>query len=288
MKRWIVQSLGVVGLAAAATAQVSRFDVRVSTDGVTWSQSASVLDSVAARVYVGYFITLEGASANAFASLTFQPVFENVRFGEDTVAPFAAVGNNKTGGAIDPRADYSAPGGFGRLKPWAATGPTTSQSYVVHQHAGESGGAPSGQYYRIARNDISRWMGVGPTSGPAAVNNFNGAGGVALVQKQNPTGTDPARVAGTSNLLLMVLALDLAPAAGSGQTIVADAPVGGMSRNPATGARAASWYANTTENFGSIVAPVSVSRAEIMRVIPAPSSMALIGGLCLLAGRRRR
>ncbi len=292
MKNVIGSLIAVAGLAAAANAQQSQLDIKVSKDGVNWSSSVTVNQNAgdSGRVYVGYFITYVGGVApNAFASLTFQPTFSNVRFGTDTIAAFANQGNNTNGGAIDPRANYSAPGGFGRLKPWAATGPSTSQTYAVHQHAGGSGGAPAtGNFYRIARNDVTRWMGTGATSGTAAVNNFNGAGGVVAGQKQSPTTSDPARVLGHENLLLMVLAMDTgAVAPGVTQTILAQAPTDGMSRNSTTGAREASWYANTSENSPSIKAPVTVFDAEI-NIIPAPGALALLGLGGLVAGRRRR
>ncbi len=266
---WI--AVGMALAASAAVAQESRLAIRVSEDGVNWSSSVTVNHAAgdSGRVYVGYFMTYVpaagGAVPNAFASLTFQPVFSNVRFGTDTMAAFANQGNNANGGAVDPRANYSAPGGFGRLKPWAASGPSTSQSYVVHQHAGGSGGAPStGNFYRIARNDVTRWVGTGATSGTSAVNNFNGAGGVFASQKQTPGAADPARIAGYENLLLMVLAIDTGTVApGVTHTILAQAPTVGMSRNATTGAREASWYANTTENAPSIKAAVVVNEATI-------------------------
>jgi len=184
--------------------------------------------------------------------------------GVDSVAPFALRGTNTSGGAIDPRPNYSLAGGFGRLKPWAATGPTTSQAYITHVHSAGSGGAPAGTYFRIARNDVTRWVGIGTTSGTAAVNNFNGSGGMVCAQKQSPTASEPPRVAGTQNLPLMVLVLDVGFAQpGQPRTILADAPTDGMTRQTATGTRAASWYANTTESGASIRADVVVFPAEI-------------------------
>jgi uncharacterized protein (TIGR03382 family) len=263
----------------------------VSKDGVNFSPSVSVNPTAGeSRVYVAYVMSYDGATAspNAFASLTFQPVFANVRAGVDSVAAFANTGNNTNGGAIDARADYSQAGGFGRLKPWAATGPSTSQTYAVHSHTASSGGAPAGSFLRIARNDVTRWVGTGATTGTAAVNNFNGAGGVVVGQKQTPTQSDPARVAGTSNLMLMVLAMDVgAVTPGNTWQILAQAPTDGMSRNTTTGAREASWYANTTELSPSIKAAVVVNQGEI-NIIPAPGSLALLGLGGLAVGRRRR
>jgi len=291
MKNVIGSLVAIAGMAVAANADTSKLDILVSKDGVNWSPSATFNPSAGeTRAYVAYVMSYVGTAAapNAFASLTFQPVFSNVRVGTDSVAAFADRGNNTNGGSIDPRADYSQAGGFGRLKPWAATGPSTSQSYVVHTHTASSGGAPAGNFFRIARNDITRWAGQGVTTGTAAVNNFNGAGGVVAGQKQAPGAADPARVAGTQGLVLMVLALDIgAVAAGESHTILADAPTAGMSRNATTGAREASWWANTSENAASIKAAVEVAGGEI-NIIPAPGALALLGLGGLVAGRRRR
>ena len=291
MKNVIGSLVAIAGMAVAANADTSKLDILVSKDGVNWSSSATFNPSAGeTRAYVAYVMSYVGTSAapNAFASVTFQPIFSNVRVGTDSVAPFAAQGNNTNGGAIDPRANYSAAGGFGRLKPWAATGPSTSQSYIVHQHTASSGGAPAGNFFRIARNDVTRWAGTGATTGTAAVNNFNGAGGVVTGQKQAPGAADPARVAGSSNLVLMVLALNIgAVAPGASHTILADAPLNGFSRNATTGAREASWWANTSENAASIKAAVEVAAGEI-NIIPAPGALALLGLGGLVVGRRRR
>jgi uncharacterized protein (TIGR03382 family) len=290
MKNLVSSLVAIAGLAAVTHADSSRMDILVSKDGVNFSPSVSVNPTAGeSRVYVAYVMSYDGVAApNAFASLTFQPVFSNVRSGVDSVAAFANTGNNTNGGAIDARADYSQAGGFGRLKPWAATGPSTSQTYAVMTHTANSGGAPNGNFYRIARNDVTRWMGTGATTGTAAVNNFNGAGGVVVGQKQTPGTGDPARVSGSSSLTLMVLAMDVgAVTPGNSWQILAQAPTDGMSRNTTTGAREASWYANTTELAPSIKAAVVVNQGEI-NIIPAPGSLALLGLGGLAVGRRRR
>jgi uncharacterized protein (TIGR03382 family) len=291
MKNVIGSLVAIAGMAVAANAQTSKLDILVSKDGVNWSPSATFNPSAGeTRAYVAYVMSFVGTSApDAFASLTMQPVFSNVRVGTDSVAPFANIGNNTNGGAIDPRANYSEAGGFGRLKPWGATGPGTANAYTTFTHTAGSGGAPAGNFFRIAQATTTRWMGTGATTGTAAANNFNGAGGVALTQKQSPTaGVDPARVSGTQGLVLMVLALNIgAVAPGASHTIIADAPLAGMSRNATTGAREASWWRNTTENIASVKAAVEVAAGEI-NIIPAPGALALLGLGGLVAGRRRR
>jgi hypothetical protein len=295
MKNLIASLAAFAGVATSATAALSQLSILASKDGSAWSDHLIVDQGAgdSGQVYIAYVLSYVPQSQgeitpDAFASVTFQPVFANVRTGVDTINPFANTGNNVNGGAIDARASYGAgTGGYGRIKPWAATGPSSTQSYVAHSHTANSGGAPAGSYYRIARNDVTNWFGLGATTGTAASNNFNGAGGVVVGQKQNPAaGIDPARVSGTQGLLLMVLSMQTGPTASSFD-IACGAPLEGMSRNSTTGAREANWYANTTELAASIKVQMAVTGAMIT-VIPAPGTLAVLGMAGFFAGRRRR
>jgi hypothetical protein len=294
MKKLIAAIVSLAGMPLAAQAASTQMDILVSKDGTNWSSSVTVdqFGGESGRVYVAYTISYVAASGDAipdaFASVTFQPVFSNVR-DTDTVAAFVNRGNNTNGGAIDPRASYGdGTGAYGRLKPWAATGPSTSQSYVTFSHTTGQGGAPAGSYTRIARNDVTNWMGVGATSGTASVNNFIGAGGVVIGQKQNPTaGVDPTRVAGNTNLLVMVLCIQTGMV-GMGDTwdLTATAPLTGFTRNSTTGGREATWYANTTENSGSIKAAVVVHDATI-HMVPGPGCVVVLASSAFGLRRRR-
>lgn len=295
MKNVIGSLVAIAGMAVAANADTSKLDILVSKDGVNWSPSATFNPSAGeTRAYVAYVMSFVGTGTTVpvgFAALTFQPVFSNVRVGTDSVAPFANIGNNTNGGAIDSRSDYSTAGGFGRIKPFGSTGPGTANSYISHTHQANSGQAPNGNFFRIAQSTTTRWVGTGPTSGTAAANNFNGAGGVACVQKGaslvNPD-VDPAFRSGTEGVVLMVLALNLGGvAAGDSHTILADAPLAGMTRNATTGAREAAWFRTLTDTSGAVKAAVEVTGGEI-NIIPAPGALALLGLGGLVAGRRRR
>lgn len=107
MKNLVSSLVAIAGLAAVTHADSSRMDILVSKDGVNFSPSVSVNPTAGeSRVYVAYVMSYDGVAApNAFASLTFQPVFSNVRSGVDSVAAFANTGNNTNGGAIDARAE---------------------------------------------------------------------------------------------------------------------------------------------------------------------------------------
>ncbi len=294
MKNVIGSLVAVAGLAVAANAQ-SRLDLQVSLDGVNWSDSVEVNASTgnSATVLMRAMISWTGDVGQttgpvAFASLTWQPVFGNVRPGVDSVQPFANQGNNLNGGGVNLDAD-PLDGPFGRVIPFASTGPSGTASYQAIAHAGGSGGAPAGNYLRISRNDITRWPGTGPTTGTTAVNNFNGAGGVACVQKAVPTpGVDPDRREGINDIVIFQIALTVG-GVGQGEThdIDVTAPTDGMSRNTVTGAREASWFRGPGDNSGAVKGAVEVDGAAI-RITPAPGALALLGLGGLVAGRRRR
>ena len=123
VRAWLLGT-AVSLIAGSVHADTSRLDVLVSKDGVNFGPSIVVNPELGeTRVYVMYVMSYVGTTAtpNAFATLTLQPVFSNVVSGVDSVAPLALRGTNTNGGAIDPRPNYSSAGGFGRLKPWAAT-----------------------------------------------------------------------------------------------------------------------------------------------------------------------
>jgi hypothetical protein len=294
MKNVIGSLVAVAGLAVAANAQ-SRLDLQVSTDGVNWSNSAeiSLAGSATGTVLMRALISWTGdvgptAGPVGFASLTWQPVFGNVRPGVDSVQPFANQGNNTNGGSVI-LDGTPLDGPFGRVSPWGSTGPSGTASYQAIAHSGGSGGAPPGNFLRIARNDVTRWMGTGPTSGATAVNNFNGAGGVACVQKAVPTpGVDPDRVDSLTNNVIWQIALTVGGVAqGASHDISVQAPTDGMSRNTVTGNREASWFRGPGDNAGAVKGTVAVNDA-VIHITPAPGALALLGLGGLVAGRRRR
>lgn len=303
MKNVIGSMVAIAGLAVVANAQ-TRMDILLSKDGVNWSPSVSVNHAAgdSGRVLVAYAVSYTGtANTVGFASLTFQPVFANVRVGADALAPYILFGNNTNGGASADGAygdtSVATDGPFGRRVPFASTGPTgpatattNNARHFTHVHTAGSNGAPAGNYFRIARNDVTRWMGTGPTTTSNAVNNFNGAGGIAAVQKSsgNVGSADPAFDSRSQGVIIAIYAIDVAPVAqGDSHTIIADAPTDGMSRNTVTGAREASWFASAADNSGSVKGTVSVNPGEI-NIVPAPGALALLGLGGLVAGRRRR
>lgn len=294
MKNVIGSLVAVAGLAAGANAQ-SLLNLQVSLDGTNWSDNVEVnaATGVNTTVLMRALVSYTGTQpAVGFASLTWQPTFGNVRPGVDSVQPFVDQGNNTNGGSITLDAT-PLDGPFGRISPFAASGPTVggAQRFAAIAHSGGSGGAPAGNWLRIARNDVTRWMGTGPTSGTSSVNNFNGAGGVVCVQKSpgNVGPNDPAFQPGITDIAIFQIALTVG-GVGQGETheISVGAPTDGMSRNATTGAREAAWFAAMSgDNSGATKGVVEVDGASIT-ITPAPGALALLGLGGLVAGRRRR
>jgi len=279
VKNIIASIVAAAGIASMASAQITQMDVETSLDGVSWSGGNRAVNpgtTVQFRYKVSFNANGTTASPTGFASLTFQPTVSN--WGTDTLNAFATSGNNTNGGAVT-----EASGNFGRIIPFASTGATTSDPYRGHVQT-----ASGTQFLRIARTTITNWVGQGLTSGTSAANNFNGAGGLACVQKgfSLVTATDPAFNPAIANVVLAKFSLTLSND-GAARTLVISAPTEGMSRNATTGAREASWFSSNTDNFGSIKAAVSVADASLT-VVPAPGALALLGMGGLMAARRRR
>ncbi len=263
----------------------------VSYDGVIWAAQAAAMpgERLLVRASATYVANDATALPTGFAFLTFQPTISNVS-NTDEVAPFSNRGNNTNGGSVQLDAT-PIDGPFGRVSPFAATGPNSTQFYRAHYHTNGSGGAPAGSYLRIARNDISNWMGNGVTNGTAAVNNFNGTGGLALVQKArqfvNPA-TDPAFRSGFQSIVLFQFALTLGDTSRPGNVMIISTPLSGFGQTQSDGLRRASWFASDVDTSGSLKTSLSVTDARIT-FVPAPGGVA--GFAVILAGwatRRKR
>lgn len=294
--------IAISGLTIAANAGTSRLDIQLSKDGINWSSFATVnhMAGDSSRVLVRYSMSwIPNANDSAvpigLANFTFQPTFANVREG-DVIAPFAASGTNIDGGGIDLDAS-PLDGPFGRLRPFAASGPAATNGaslgnrYMVHTYVSNFGGGPAERFYRIARNDITRWIGMGPTTGTAAINNFNGLGGITITQKGSDfvTPDDPAFNASINSVVLMQIAIDVGVVGPEGyHAIVIDAPILGIGGiNPNTRMREASWFLNSSDNLGQIKGVVTVAAAQI-DIIPGPGTLAFLALGGIAVNRRRR
>ena len=278
-----------------ALAQASRtlLNLQVSRDGLNWTNDLTLDPSIdGGRVLLRASVSWSSTTTTVpvgFASLTWQPIISGVGAG-DSIADFAAAGNNTNGGGVD-LDDSPMDGPFGRVRPFAATGPNgILQRYMVHRHTNGSGEAPPGNYLRIARNDITRWVGTGATTGTSAANNFNGSGGIATVQKgAGQIGSaDPAFRFGITNITILQLGIDFANRApGETSEIGIGAPLEGASRDSTTGVRRGTWYSSTTDNFGSISGDLLVTGATV-HLVPTPAALSLLVSAGLIASSRRR
>lgn len=281
MNKLIASIVAAAGLASLANAQaVTRMSVETSLDGISWASGTRQVNpgtNVRVRYNVSYIANGSTTIPVGFATLTFQPTVSNWT-GADTLGSFATIGNNTNGGAVT-----DASGEYGRIIPFASTGPTSTDPYRGHTQT-----ISGTSYLRIARTVITNWVGDGATTGTAAANNFNGSGGLATVQKSsgNVGANDPAFNPSITNVTLFRFAVTLSSSTAA-RTLLADAPLAGMNRNATTGARDGSWFLSGADNFGSIKAPVEVIPASI-EVIPAPGALGLLGLGGAMALRRRR
>jgi uncharacterized protein (TIGR03382 family) len=281
VKNIIASIVAAAGIASMANAQITQMDVQTSLDGVNWAggnRNVNPGTTVQFRYKVSFNLNGTTATPTGFASLTFQPTVSNWG-GTDTLNAFATSGNNTNGGAVT-----EASGQFGRIIPFASTGATTSDPYRGHTQT-----VSGTNFLRIARTTITNWVGQGLTSGTSAANNFNGAGGLACVQKAFSLvvpGTDPAFNSAISNVVIAKFSMTLGGDAAA-RVLTVSAPTDGMSRNTTTGAREASWFTSNSDNFGALKGTVQVADATLT-IVPAPGAMALLGMGGLVALRRRR
>lgn len=275
--------VSIAGLSRDAPAEhITILNLRASLDGHTWTDRVFLPRDggrVILRASVS-FVSLTPAAPLGFAGLTWQPTLSGWNDGTDAILPYADRGTNINGGSVPDVGGLNGP--FGRLIPFAATGPTASDPYSGHVNV--VSGVP---YLRIARSSITNWVGEGASSGTNAFNNFNGSGGVHTWQKSwaNVSARDPRFASDISDRAILKLGIDIG--GGPARSIIFDAPLNGMSRNSATGEREASWFAGQIDNFGQIKGRVVVRPATII-VVPAPGAGIAATVVVLVATCRRR
>ena len=283
MNHFAFCAVGAVAL-AMTTASVfaqgrTTLDVQVSLDGRAWSDDVTVtggVTTVQVRATVTY--TPGSVSSNrpiGLASINFQPSITYWNASSDSVLPFAALGTNSNGGAVPDVA--GARSSFGRIMPFAMTGPTSANPYVVHEQ--EVGGVSS---MRLALRSATQWPDASGTENSA------GADGIACSQRAflNVTPQDPLFAAQTSRVVVLKYAVNIDALAGM-RLMDVGSPEAGLSRNWQTGEREASWYASVSDTYGQIKGKVQVDNATI-RVIPGPAAFFMVLAAIGPAIRRRR
>lgn len=288
----VIGLIAVAGLAAAASAQnvaQLRYETRVG-DGA-WA--AGVQDALPGqRIEVRAVVSYIGTGTTAgLADIIFQPTVSNWTAG-DTLLTNSVMGAGGPADGIGPVGPSpagnvpDAPGVYGRVTPFGS-GTAYNTSRYIRGHAQSNGGV---NYLRIARNDVTNWIGVGPTSGVNAVNNYSGRGGVQI--SQGALGTRPTNfpppINSDQNLVVFKFGFDLGTD-GAARTLEISTPEGGIGRILSSGqyVNDVRFFATTSSDAGTIIGGAEVAGAAI-RVVPTPASLALMGLGGLMVARRRR
>jgi hypothetical protein len=287
MKSVIASLVAVAGLSVAALAEVNtRMEMLVSVDGGPLSSSVDILagsgnhnvEVVVSMSYIG-----SGAPVG-LASVVFQPTVSN--FGGSSGADVAlAYANGGAGSNVSAPSGVvsDSPGQYGRISPWGRTALSTATAITNHLHTGGSGGAPAGNWLRIAQRQVTGWIGgTGNTTGGSGVN-------IAQLADVGRTASDPAFNPSLSNV--HVFRFGMTVNANSGERVLTvDAPLAGFGNfTSTTGERQVYWFANMNESSGSVRGTATVAQGFINIIpVPTPATMALLGlgGLCV--ARRRR
>lgn len=279
--------------------EARRFD---PTNNTGWSSKIDALPGD--RIEVRTLLTLvnPGTIAGGLRLIAFQPIIsgglnweqaggDNLLANSDlglTDARHMANGIGPIGGdfsnPISPTPDQ--PGAYGRISPFAFAGLTTSTFLRGHLGTGTAAGL-----LRIAQAHITNWVGVGPTSGPLAANNYNAGSGVNLEQPQDsfvrPAGSAPFD-GGQTRRLVFKFAFELSATPGA-RTVSITTPANGLYRTlqGSTYVDNSSWYNSVVPNALDFTRMSGVVEEALIQVIPAPGALP-IAGIMLAVGRRRR
>lgn len=296
MKKMLGSIVAVAGLALAANAQDvnTQLKYQVSTDGLNWSSSLTNVapgSSIQVRALLSY---IGPGSAAGLGTVTFQPVVSNWTAADTLLTTAGTPGGMGVGPVGGTRSNPigtvdDLPGVWGRITPFGSAAYNTSTYLRGHIGTGTAAGL-----LRIARADVTNWIGEGATSGVSASNNWNGGGGVnaGQIAFASRISTDPAFNSATQNVVVFKFGFTVSSATAD-RTLNITTPAAGIGRNTTAGTsygqQYARWFASTGEVSPSLNGSVSLSDASIsIHVVPAPASLALIGLGGLVATRRRR
>src|SRR5262245_53142766 len=257
--RTSVAAAAVAGLALRAAADVNtQVEWQVLDAEGSWGTSV--------RAHPGRFVVVRailtytgGAQPLGLASLVFQPTVSNWDASGpavDTLAPFVngGMGSNTSTppGVVTDPTDLTQ---FGRMSPWGRAALSSTSYLRGHIHTNGSGGAPPGSWLRMARAQVTSWIG-----GQA---NTTGGSGVPISQLNNNSGP--------GGLYIFRFGITLS-ADNAARVLTVDAPTAGFgNRNSATGEREVYWWGSPIEAVGSIRGAALVIPATI-EVVPCGSA----------------
>lgn len=283
----IVGVLALAGSASGAFAQtndsVLRFEVR-QVGAADWSSDIEVAPGaiVEFRGVISYVGT---APAVGLQRANFQPTLANWH-PADLLQPFRAwgVSTSPTPPGIPASGVAADSGEYGRILPYAFAGISSANALRGHTH-----NVAGINYLRVSQANATNWVGVGPSSGVEAANNFNGVLGLALGQRPPILSgeSDPNFVAATTDVEVVRLAVQIN--GGGLRTLVVDAPIEGFSAASIhSDIRGVAWYASLESSgapnsltWGSVTVTPALIR------VPNAGTLALLG-LGVLVGPRRR
>lgn len=294
----VIGIVAVAGLAATAMAQPAgdtelRYEARVFNPGNNdgWSSTVNALpgQQIEVRAVVSYVGT---AQPVALGQIVFQPIVSNWTAGDSVITTAGTPGNNGIGpvggAALGTGGVNDEPGVYGRLLPWNANATTTSTFLRGHTHT--VGGV---NYLRIARNDVTNWIGVGASSGAGAANNTNGGGGVSIAQgaigPSRPTNFPPQQL-GTEGLVVFKFGFTLSSSTDV-RSLVVTTPELGFGRSTAAssyGGPNTRWFTSLADSTPGSLFTTPFAVDAVINVVPTPASMALLGLGGLMVARRRR
>lgn len=294
----VIGLVGIAGLATTALAQPVetqlRYEVRIFNAGhnLGWGSSVNALpgDRIEVRAVVSYTGT---ATVFGLGQTVFQPVVSGWTGADALVTDGPNMQIGPIGGNLTTPPGYvnDAPGVYGRITPWAASATNTSTFLRGYIHTNP--GTLTGTFLRIARADVTNWIGVGATTGAGAVNNVNGNGGVNIGQGTIGAGRPanaPPQNNNLQNLVVFKFSFTLSGATDL-RSLVVSTPRGGLSTETSAslwGQPGTRWFSAADQTApGQYRSDVAVLDGTV-NVIPTPASLALLGLGGLMVARRRR
>jgi|GEM_PF-4173071 len=240
-----------------------------------WSSSLNAAPGASIDIRLVVSWTGGAQTPLGLASFIAQPTVSN--FGPaDTFTPLVnnGVGSQTTtpAGAVN-----DVPGGYGRVRPFAATDAsfTGGENFVGHRNM-----ALGVQYLRIAQRRTTSWFGgSGNTTGGAGV----------LFRQWSQAGADrqaiplPAFSSQLTGIVVFKFNIILSAAASQPRTLVADLPLAGINAQPNP---YIAWWATPAEPTGSIRDLPTIIPAFIN--VPAPGPAASLLAFAVWRGTRRR